>query len=82
MALKSQSTRRKSDNTKYGLGNDVDRRQLIREDRRVYESRLEGKLAGKSRRFRLVDAFSGAGGMTLGFSSLFGQGFGWAKGSA
>jgi len=75
MALKSLSTRRKSHNTKYGLGNDVDRRWLVREDRRVYESRLEGRLAGKSRRFRLVDAFSGAGGMTLGFSSQFGHSF-------
>ncbi len=48
---------------------------LIREEERVYEYRVEGKLARKGRRFRLIDVFAGAGGMTLGFSKSFGHAF-------
>jgi DNA (cytosine-5)-methyltransferase 1 len=48
---------------------------LVREERRVYQSGLDGELPRKRKRFRLVDAFSGAGGMTLGFSKRFGHAF-------
>ncbi len=48
---------------------------LIQEEQRVYESRVEGKLARKRKRFYLIDAFAGAGGMTLGFSKRFGHAF-------
>lgn len=51
------------------------RARAIREDERVYESRLEGRLARKRKRYRLIDAFSGAGGMTLGFSKRMGHAF-------
>lgn len=48
---------------------------LVREEERVYQYRTEGKLARKSRHFRLIDVFAGAGGMTLGFSKSFGHAF-------
>jgi len=48
---------------------------LIREEERVYQYRVEGKLARKGRRFRLIDVFAGAGGMTLGFSKSFRHAF-------
>jgi DNA (cytosine-5)-methyltransferase 1 len=48
---------------------------LLREERRIYESRVGGTLSKKRKRFRLIDAFAGAGGMTLGFSSMFGHAF-------
>ena len=53
----------------------TDTQWLAREEQRVYECRTEGKLAGQRKRFRLVDVFSGAGGMTLGFSKSFGHAF-------
>ena len=48
---------------------------LIREEQRVYNSRKDGKLARRRKRFRLIDTFAGAGGMTLGFSKSFGHAF-------
>lgn len=53
----------------------TDNHWLIREEHRVYETRTEGRLARKRKRFRLIDAFAGAGGMTLGFSKSFGHTF-------
>ena len=49
--------------------------RLVREEQRTYELRTDGKLARKRKRFRLIDAFAGAGGMTLGFSKRFGHAF-------
>ena len=49
--------------------------RALKEDARVYAARLEGRLARKRKRFRLIDAFSGAGGMTLGFSKRMGHAF-------
>lgn len=60
---------------KYESDKDIDRQWLIREEERVYASRAVGKLARKRKRFRLIDAFAGAGGMTLGFSKRFGHAF-------
>lgn len=48
---------------------------LIREERKIYNARGEGVLARKRKRFRLIDVFAGAGGMTLGFSKMFGHAF-------
>jgi len=48
---------------------------LIREEQKVYEARGEGILGRKRKRFRLIDVFAGAGGMTLGFSKMFGHAF-------
>jgi DNA (cytosine-5)-methyltransferase 1 len=36
---------------------------------------MEGKLERKKKHYKLIDAFSGAGGMTLGFSNCFGHSF-------
>ena len=60
---------------KYDPEIEIDNQRLVREERRVYESRMEGKLAHKRMRYRLIDAFAGAGGMTLGFSETFGHPF-------
>jgi len=38
-------------------------------------ARLEGKLLKSKRRYRLIDLFAGAGGMTLGFTEEFGHPF-------
>ena len=52
-----------------------DKSLLIKEDEAAYLSRFSGKLTKNSRRYRLIDLFSGAGGMSLGFSEAFGQSF-------
>ncbi|MCI5208572.1 MAG: DNA cytosine methyltransferase, partial [Candidatus Electrothrix sp. ATG2] len=46
---------------------------LLHEDERAYLARCSGELPESSRRYRLIDLFSGAGGMSLGFSVVFGQ---------
>jgi DNA (cytosine-5)-methyltransferase 1 len=48
---------------------------LGREDHKVYEARKKGLLRRKRKRFRLVDVFAGAGGMTLGFTKMGGHAF-------
>jgi DNA (cytosine-5)-methyltransferase 1 len=53
----------------------IDIQRLAQADERVYASRRRGQLASGRRRFRLVDVFAGAGGMTLGFSPSFGHAF-------
>jgi DNA (cytosine-5)-methyltransferase 1 len=65
----------KIDIMKYEPDMQIDNRWLVKEEQRIYESRTEGKLARKSKRFRLIDAFAGAGGMTLGFSKSLGHPF-------
>jgi len=45
----------------------VEAARLIKEDQRTYEARSKGKLTQSSARYTLIDLFSGAGGMTLGF---------------
>lgn len=49
--------------------------RLLKEDFRIYEARKAGELGRKRERFRLIDVFAGAGGMTLGFSRTFGHVF-------
>lgn len=41
----------------------------------VYNARLRGELLASPLRFRLIDAFAGAGGKTLGFSKRFNHAF-------
>lgn len=65
----------KTDIMKYEPDMQIDNRWLVKEEQRIYESRTEGKLARKRKRFRLIDAFAGAGGMTLGFSKSLGHPF-------
>ena len=52
-----------------------DSMRLVREEQKIYDARSEGILARKHKRFRLFDVFAGAGGMTLGFSKMFGHPF-------
>jgi DNA (cytosine-5)-methyltransferase 1 len=49
--------------------------QLIKEDETIYLLRSSTQPLPQSRRFTLIDLFSGAGGMTLGFTQAFGHNF-------
>lgn len=60
---------------KYGPKNTINSKWLLREEQRVYEWRADGRLERKRKHFRLIDAFAGAGGMSLGFSKRFGHSF-------
>jgi DNA (cytosine-5)-methyltransferase 1 len=53
----------------------IDKEYILREDEATYVSRCSGDLLTDQRRYRLIDLFSGAGGMSLGFSESFGQPF-------
>ena len=44
-------------------------------DESIYRDRLQGKLIRRKLRFDLIDLFAGAGGMTLGFTEVFGHPF-------
>ena len=62
----------------YHLGNtlELDKSYILKEDEATYVSRYSGELLNNNpRRYRLIDLFSGAGGMSLGFSEEFGQPF-------
>ena len=54
---------------------EIDKSLVLREDEETYGSRCDGTLLNNPRRYRLIDLFSGAGGMSLGFSGVFGQPF-------
>lgn len=49
--------------------------QLIKEDETIYHVRSSDQKFKHYRRFKLIDLFSGAGGMTLGFTQTFGHNF-------
>ena len=53
----------------------IDREYLLKEDETTYEARCSGKLNNQTKKYRLIDLFSGAGGMSLGFSARFNQPF-------
>lgn len=53
----------------------LDKSFVLREDETTYHSRCSGELLQNPRRYRLIDLFSGAGGMSLGFSEVYGQPF-------
>lgn len=59
----------------YENSTDIEKAFLLKEDESTYISRRSGELVKSSKRYRLIDLFSGAGGMTLGFSEFFGQPF-------
>lgn len=48
---------------------------LLREEHFIYNARISGSIDPAPKRFRLIDVFAGAGGMTLGFSKRFGHAF-------
>ena len=45
------------------------------DDEEILRNRLSGKLLKSKKRFKLIDLFCGAGGMSLGFSRRFGHSF-------
>lgn len=53
----------------------IDKSYLLKEDEATYRSRCSGKSLSNPLRYRLIDLFCGAGGMSLGFSEAFGQPF-------
>ena len=53
----------------------LDKSFFLKEDEATYISRCSGELLNNSTRYRLIDLFCGAGGMSLGFSEVFGQPF-------
>lgn len=59
----------------YTNGKRITRSMMIREEEAVYHARAKGSLARVRKRPRLIDLFSGAGGMTLGFTRLSGHCF-------
>jgi DNA (cytosine-5)-methyltransferase 1 len=44
-------------------------------DAKIYRRRQSGTLMREQKAYRLIDLFSGAGGLTLGFTEAFGHGF-------
>ncbi len=50
----------------------IEKSFILNEDEATYISRCSGELLQDPRRYRLIDLFSGAGGMSLGFSKVFG----------
>ncbi len=57
----------------YKTANDTD--WLLREDEAVYQARIQGRPLAGTKTYRLIDMFSGAGGMSMGFSKSFGHPF-------
>ncbi|MBZ0253563.1 MAG: DNA cytosine methyltransferase, partial [Candidatus Methylomirabilis sp.] len=45
------------------------------DDERVYHARIAGELVAEPVRYRMIDLFAGAGGMTLGFTESLGHRF-------
>lgn len=54
---------------------EIDKTFILKEDEATYHSRCSGELLHSQKRYRLIDLFCGAGGMSLGFSEFFGQPF-------
>ena len=55
----------------YKLDN-IKRLDIFKEDQAIYEVRSSGNPPKERQKYRLIDLFAGAGGMTLGFSESFG----------
>jgi len=55
--------------------NNIKNLDILKEDQAIYEARFSGKSPEERQKYRLIDLFAGAGGMTLGFSESFGQPF-------
>ncbi|MCF8067594.1 MAG: DNA cytosine methyltransferase [Desulfobacterales bacterium] len=60
---------------RYKFSSKIDGLALLKEDESTYISRCSGELLKNKKRYRLIDLFSGAGGLSLGFSETFGQPF-------
>ena len=74
MTTKQRTNRKeKRRNLEYEIKKDA--AWLVREEEKVYQARGDGVLGRRRKRFRLIDVFAGAGGMTLGFSKMSGHAF-------
>ncbi|HET54678.1 MAG TPA: DNA cytosine methyltransferase [Ignavibacteria bacterium] len=60
---------------KYKNLSTINKAKLLKEDEIEYNKRCKGKLPKREERYKLIDLFSGAGGMSLGFSEVFNQPF-------
>jgi len=60
---------------RYGPNANITKDMMIHEEEAVYHARQSGKLLRRRQHPRLVDLFSGAGGMTLGFTAICGHCF-------
>jgi len=49
--------------------------ESLHDDETIYRIREEGRLNTVTRCYKLIDLFSGAGGLTLGFTETMGQVF-------
>jgi len=54
---------------------EIDKSFILKEDEATYHSRCSGELLHSQKRYHLIDLYCGAGGMSLGFSGVFGQPF-------
>jgi len=61
--------------TLYRIPKHFTKSMMVREEEAVYHARSSGILVNKRKRPRLIDLFSGAGGLTLGFTKLCGHSF-------
>jgi len=55
--------------------NNIKDLDILKEDQAIYEARSSGEEPEERKKYRLIDLFAGAGGMTLGFSESFRQPF-------
>lgn len=53
----------------------ITRKMMMQEEEAVYHARVSGILTNLRNKPKLIDLFCGAGGMTLGFTNLFGHCF-------
>lgn len=54
--------------TDYRIAKRITRTMMVREEEAVYHARAKGSITRIRQRPRLIDLFSGAGGMSLGFA--------------
>ncbi|MFP4546917.1 MAG: DNA cytosine methyltransferase [Fidelibacterota bacterium] len=59
----------------YDILSNFDKSNLLKEDEVTYKKRSNSKMPKRQKKYHLIDLFSGAGGMSLGFSEVFGQPF-------
>lgn len=50
-------------------------KNILKDDEAIYRARKKGSIRESAGNYKLVDLFAGAGGLTLGFTDVFGQVF-------
>jgi len=59
----------------YEFDDSINNGLILKEDEAVYNKRCSDRKQNHDHTYRLIDLFSGAGGMSLGFSNEFGHPF-------